>query len=75
MGRVLGGGSISLDDTMKSVTLSSRSMDFGSLPNRIVEEYFHFFGYEVKAEMFEEGETKGIKDSTREFFKRQSIEI
>jgi len=74
-GRVLGGGSISLDDKMRPVSLSSRSMDFGSLPNNVLEEYFESFGYTVKAGMFDEGETKGIQDSTREYFKKHGIEI
>ncbi len=74
-GQVLGGGNISFNPERKSVGVSGRSMDFGSLPNMVLEDYFKFFGYDVEARMFEEGETRGVEDSTRKYFKKHNIEI
>ena len=51
-GACMGGGSIYFNPDQKVVSVRSRSLDFGTLPNQLLEEYFSFFGYEVKADMF-----------------------
>ncbi|MBU1202048.1 MAG: hypothetical protein KJ583_03395 [Nanoarchaeota archaeon] len=74
-GLILGGGDISVNDERDSIGVSGRSMDFRSLPNRVLEEYFSSFGYKIKAQMFAEGNTKGIQPSTREWFKQHGIDV
>lgn len=74
-GRVLGGGDISVNDEGNPTSVYSRSTDFGSLPNNVLEEYFLSFGYRVKAQMFEEWDTKGIENSTREWFKKHGVDV
>ena len=74
-GIILGGGGISVNDEGKPTAIDSRSLDFGSLPNKVLEDYFSHFGYKVKTDMFAEGETKEIKDSTRKWFKEHGIVI
>ena len=74
-GIILGGGGISVNDEGKPTAVDSRSLDFGSLPNKVLEDYFSHFSYKVKTDMFAEGETKGIKDLTRKWFKEHGIDI
>jgi hypothetical protein len=71
-GRVLGGGTINVDDKGNSVHVSGGSRKFGSLPNKVLEKYFLSFGYRIKTEMLE-GED--IQFSTRKWFKEHGIYI
>ena len=68
---VLGGGNISVyNEEKNSFRVYSRSYDFGSLPNKVLEDYFSSFGYSVKADM-----VKGIKDSACQWFREHGIDI
>ena len=42
-GIVLGGGDITIVEENKRIGVGNRSMDFGSLPNNVLEDYFRFF--------------------------------
>jgi len=70
-GRILGGGDIGYSKEQNRVGCSNSSMDFGSLPNVVLIDYFQYFGYSVGTKMNE----RWVRDNTREWFREHGIKL
>lgn len=50
-GKVLGGGSIRINDEKTAVSTWGHSMDFGGLPDKVLIAYFSACGFSITSEM------------------------
>ncbi|MBI1935335.1 hypothetical protein HYS31_02740 [Candidatus Woesearchaeota archaeon] len=66
--KILGGGTITLLN--KNVEVSGASVTYGSLPNKILKEYFTYFGYKVNTRM-----DGNLEDKTKKWFIEHQIAI
>ena len=70
-GRILAGGQIGYHPERNQGGVSGRSYHFGSLPNKVLEDYFRSFGFNIRADMVKEA----VSQTTKEWFREHAITI
>ena len=70
-GRILAGGQIGYHPKRNQGGVSGSSYHFGSLPNKVLEDYFRSFGFNIRADMVEEA----VSQTTKEWFREHTITI